>query len=149
MNYLLLTFVVYFGLGVGSIISSLSVEEIKPGKKYFSKIKDIMFSLSLLIFLESLLKNIAVSATISLIIFISNHFINHNKKSFFMYLFLSIFFYELRNIFINSVVVFIFGIAQASENYLLKKNMIKNMNLQLIKNIHFIIISLCLFYINT
>ena len=112
INYTLLTIVTYIGIFCGVVLSFISPEELKPGKRYFLIMQKILlFLMSISLFYHITFINIILSLTIVLFAIIQ-------KNSFIAYLlFAIIIFINVQNIAlvtIISVLIFLYGLPTGS-----------------------------------
>ena len=112
INYTLLTIVTYIGIFCGVVLSFISPEELKPGRRYFLIMQKILlFLMSISLFYHITFINIILSLTIVLFAIIQ-------KNSFIAYLlFAIIIFINVQNIAlvtIISVLIFLYGLPTGS-----------------------------------
>ena len=155
INYLCLVLVSYVGLGAGMILAYIAKEEIKPGKKYFKVMQNLLliaitFTVIYVLGFSWIPWFIIVGA-LTYILSIENH----RAKAFFMYLLLSVLLWisaqRHAKIFIAldllpavASLIFLTGIPTGTLLFDMKK---KNIVQILFTNIHYVIISAVLYFI--
>jgi hypothetical protein len=148
LNYFLVSVLAYLGLLVGVILIKLAPEEQKPGKKYFILLKKILFFLTItfLLFFYKINFILSLLFLFFILILILNKKIKL-EKSYLVYLLLGIIFYLSSKIFdlfvIESVIIFLYGISNASLNLNLKKRNYYNV---LIINLWFFVPVILLYF---
>src|SRR3989338_10434860 len=94
LSYFLASITAYLGLLVGLILIKMAPEEQKPGKRYFTLLKKILFFAILALPLYYFKINIILSS--GLLLFVAGLMISHSlglSKSYLIYFLLGIFFY--------------------------------------------------------
>jgi len=146
LNYSLTAIIAYLGLFIGFILAIIAKEEIKPGKKYFLFLQKII----LLLIFVFLLIFIKLNYILALLIlaFIIIYISKTKNKMLYIYTILSIIFYlssKKLNLFIlESSLIFLYGVPAGT--LLTKKNK-KETIIDILKNTHFVIITIILFLI--
>ena len=147
--YFLASITAYLGLLVGLILIKMAPEEQNPGKRYFILLRKILFFTLFIPILYYYKINIVFS--LALLSFIAALILGNKlklDKSYFIYFLLGIFFY-LGSIFIElfvmeSVLIFLYGISNASLTLSLKK---KNYNEIFINNLLFFVPVISLYFV--
>ena len=147
-NYLLTSIAVYLGLIAGIIVSYMSKEELKPGKRYFIIMHNIVLAFILFFILELFNLNIYLIIILILILLISLFsFKEVYKKSYIVYFLLGTIFYlshkNINYFLIISALIFLYGMPTSALQLDFKK---KNYYKVIIKNLLFFI-CLLLFFI--
>lgn len=142
LSYFLISLIVYLGLGVGIVLSFMAKEELKPGKKYFILIHNIILAFILFFILEFLKINVFLTLLLPLVISVLLFYfkLEFYKKSPWVYLFFGIIFFiaskNINNLLIISALMFFYGFLISSLQINLKK---KNYHKILLKNIGFFV----------
>ncbi len=149
INYFLISLVTYIGLLIGIIISTMAKEELKPGKKYFILLHNIVLAFILFFVLEFFDVNIYLTIYLPLILIIGLFYFNDlYKKSNIFYIGLGIIFYlsskNINNLLIISTLIFFYGFLISSLQMDFKK---KNYLRILYRNLLFFICLIGLFFI--
>ena len=150
MQFILLMIITYFGLLIGSLISSFTKEELKPGKKYFRILKTLTFSVIFFYFLDYLNLHILISIFLTIIMFLlSFNFVKKQPlNNIFFYSFFSIVLFETYNFNpIVSLMIFSFGLIAASLEYDFDYSLFQNIKLALTKNILYPILCILLYFV--
>ena len=91
ITYILTSLLITFGLFIGLVLTIISPEELKPGKKYFKITEHIIFYLIIFFSLTFLYINkVYLLTTLAVLVF---YFLEFKLKPQFTYLLLSILFY--------------------------------------------------------
>ena len=90
IKYILVMFITFLGFFIGTVISNLAKEEIKPGKKYFKILKTILIPI---MFYVMIIKYVGygVSLIPTVIILLFAYSLNYKLESFYTDVILSIF----------------------------------------------------------
>ncbi|MFH0977795.1 MAG: hypothetical protein V1837_00695 [Candidatus Woesearchaeota archaeon] len=118
LQFLLVGVVCYLGLLAGLIISLLSKEELKPGRKYFVLLQHAILIVSLVIFLYSNELNIFLVITLGALLALLLALTSKVSQSIvaypFMALFLSLSRYNSSLFFLLAALAFLYGLPTAS-----------------------------------
>ena len=90
LNYLLAPIIAFLGFPIGIFFSFTNPEEMKPGKKYFHLLQNILFVLVLFLVFELYNLNIIFSTIITTLIFIFLFYWKNQRKSIITYFILAI-----------------------------------------------------------
>lgn len=150
LNYFLAAIIAYLGLLLGVILIKLASEEQKPGRKYFILLKKIIFFfiLAFLLFLYKVNIFLSLILLSFILILMSNKKINLSKSPL-VYFSLGVIFFvsyysEIFNLFIiESILIFLFGVPNASLILNLKK---RNYYEVFIKNLWFFVPVIILYF---
>ncbi len=148
LNYFFISLIIYSGLLMGIIISYMAKEEIKPGKRYFILLHNLVLGFLMFFILEFFKVNAYLTLFIPLIFIIGLFYYNNTyKKSYITYPVLG-FLYYLTSAYFNQQImiaslIFFYGIIIGSLQIDFKK---KNYMGILSKNLLFFI-CLALFFI--
>ena len=141
LSYFLASLIAYLGLLAGIILVRMAPEEQRPGKRYFILLKKILFFTVFIPVLYYYKINIIFS--LALLSFVAALMLGNKlklDKSYLICFLLGIFFYlgsRFIDLFVmESVLIFLYGIPNASLMFSLKK---KNYSEVLIKNLPFFI----------
>ena len=147
IQYFLTLFLSYLGLGIGSLISSFTKEELADGKKYFLISKPILFCITVFLFMNYIDLHLIISLTVSVLFFLLG-FIWTKKfqNNLFFYSFFSIFLFETKSPNI-AVLIFIFGIFSSSFYFKKKKTLLDNVIISLKRNIFYLFFGITLYFL--
>lgn len=114
LNYFLASIIVYLGLLAGIIISFMTKEELKPGKRYFILLHNIIIAFILFFILEQTNLNVYLTLFLPLaVVIISFIFTELYKKSYLIYLIIGSIFYlssrDLSYFLIISTLILFYG----------------------------------------
>jgi hypothetical protein len=115
LNYLLISLIVYSGLLFGIILSMMAKEEIKPGKKYFILVHNIILAFILYFILEIINANPFVTLLLPLafVIFLFRYTLTYSKSNV-LYPILGGFFYissfNTSQLLLVSTLIFFYGV---------------------------------------
>jgi len=114
INYFLISLIVYLGLLLGIVLSFMTKEELKPGKKYFILVHNILLGFILFFVLESLNINVYLTLFLPLILIVFLFFYGLiYKKSNIIYFLLGVVFWisskNLNYLLIISSLIFFYG----------------------------------------
>jgi len=122
---LLIPFIVFLGFPIGILLSKLSPEEMKTGKKYFHLIQNFILVFILFFIFNYYNINIFLIILTTIIIFSLSFYWENTYKSTIIYIILAIILYlsskNTQLFAIESSLMFIFGIPTGSSYYKIKK----------------------------
>ena len=119
LNYFLISLVVYLGLLVGIVLSFMAKEELKPGKRYFILLHNIILGVILFFILEFLNINVYLILFLPLVLVVFLFkYSELYRKSWIIYLLLGIIFYlaskNVNHLLIMSTLILFYGFLVSS-----------------------------------
>ena len=144
LKFLLLMFLSYFGLVVGTFISNFTKEELKQGKKYFRILKPIFLGVVFYFFFSYLGLRYYFSIPISLVsVLLGFVWVKKFPNNILFYSIFSISLFETKNPVI-ALLIFMFGLVTASLGFKKKHSFFQNLKLSLLNNIVYPVLCLLL-----
>jgi len=149
INYFLASIISYLGLLLGIILIKIAPEEQKPGKKYFTLLKKITFFFIVFFILIFYKLNIVILFIILflLLFMLLNKKIKLEKSPLVYFIFGTILYIgkiDINLFIIESVLIFLYGVPEASSTFNIKKKNYKDIFL---KNLLFFIPIILLYFI--
>ncbi|MDP7116068.1 MAG: hypothetical protein QF915_03335 [Candidatus Woesearchaeota archaeon] len=147
IQYLAIIIIVFLGLLAGTFLSHIAKEELRPGKKYFVFIRNLLAAITgALLFTKFHLIIPLVVGIVLLIVLV-----NLKTTDAWLYLPASIILpIAAQNtdlLIIASSLIFLLGMVMAGLSFNVKESLKKNIKTQLAKNYYFVIIAIVLFFL--
>jgi hypothetical protein len=148
IKYILVMFITFLGFFIGTVISNLAKEEIKPGKKYFKILKTILIPI---MFYVMIIKYVGygVSLIPTVIILLFAYSLNYKLESFYtdviLSIFLSILFVESLNT-TMSILILMYSMFSAGYLFNIKFKLIDNLKIIYTRYLFYPIITLFLLF---
>ena len=125
----LIPIIAFLGLPFGLFLSFISPEEMKPGKKYFELIQNLLLVFILFFVFDYYSISLIISLIITILVFLGVFYWQNKHKSIIIYLILAVFLYlsykDISLFVLESSLIFMYGVPTGSLIKCKKKDSLK------------------------